>query len=144
MQHQWRQNYCTECNLEISCEHEQKSFSWQFLEFFQVFPGTWRPMLLLSKVMIRSAGSTVVEMSIVSKDLFIFLLKNLSAKHYTGCFEVLITVVSNTIVVAIWLNVLQYISLKCKLSSEVKSVNLGGCMFACVSGVICAHISTFW
>lgn len=101
-------------------------------------------MLLLSKVMIRSAGSTVVEMSIVSKDLFIFLLKNLSAKHYTGCFEVLITVVSNTIVVAIWLNVLQYISLKCKLSSEVKSVNLGGCMFACVSGVICAHISTFW
>lgn len=97
-------------------------------------------MLLLSKVMIRSAGSTVVEMSIASKDLFIFLLKNLSAKRYTGCFEALITVVSNTIVVAIWLNVLWHTSLKCKRTLEVKSVNLGGCMFVCISGVICTNI----
>lgn len=101
-------------------------------------------MLLLSKVMIRSARSTVVEMSIVSKDLFIFLLKNLSAKCYSGCFEALITVVSSTVVVAIWLNVLWHTFLKCKLALEVKSVNLDGCMFACVCGVICAHLSTFW
>lgn len=65
-----------------------------FFKFLLVFPSTCGPVLLLSKVLIRPAGGTTVEVSIVSKVwgflwLFFFLYF-LSAKYYPGSFEKLI------------------------------------------------------
>lgn len=88
--------------------------------------------------MIEPAGSAVDVMSIESEDLFFSLLRKLQAKCYSGIFETLIMVVSSTVVVAIWLNILWHMSQKCGLSKiEYKSRWMYVCM--CLCGYLCSY-----
>lgn len=90
--------------------------------FFSVLSNSsWSSASLLSEVIVSVGHSAVDIIFFESKDFFFFfLLKKFLVKYYPGSYETLVTVASNAVVAATWLNVLWHVFQKCRLTLEDK------------------------